>query len=147
MDKIDFLSAGESEDSAIKFTCGFLSKVFLENLKSDTFKSINLRCLDANQANKLDKLLWEQPKEIFLPHKLSNDKEAQDSDIEISYPGVKIDKNFDLLINLNPQLPSNYLDFSEAYQIVVKDNSDLQEKARLSYKKCLEDGIKPNFID
>jgi hypothetical protein len=29
----------------------------------------------------------------------------------------------------------------------VKDNSDLQERARLSYKKCLEDGIKPNFID
>ena len=32
MDKIDFLSAGESEDSAIRFTCGFLSKVFLDNL-------------------------------------------------------------------------------------------------------------------
>ncbi|MFL2754170.1 MAG: DNA polymerase III subunit chi [Gammaproteobacteria bacterium] len=147
MEKIDFLSAGESENTAITFTCIFLGKIFLESLSSNSFQSINLRCLDANQAHKVDKLLWEQPKEVYIPHKLSNDKESKDCDVEISYPGIKVNREFDLLLNLNPQLPSNYLDFSKVFQIVIKDGSEFQNKARLSYKKCLEDKINPNFID
>ena len=147
MEKINFLTAGQSEESALIFTCDLVGKLYLNSLKKDHIELINLRCFDANQAHAIDKLLWQIPENLFIPHKLINDKKSKECKVEISYPGTRAIKNYDFLINLNPQLPSNYRDFRETYQIVIKDDSSLQEKARISYKKCLKDGIKPNYID
>ena len=147
MEKVNFLTAGQSEESALIFTCDLVGKLYLNSLKKDHIELINLRCFDANQAHAIDKLLWQIPENLFIPHKLINDKKNKECKVEISYPGTKAIKNYDFLINLNPQLPSNYRDFRETYQIVIKDDSSLQEKARISYKKCLKDGIKPNYID
>ena len=147
MEKVNFLTAGQSEESALIFTCDLVGKLYLNSLKNDHIELINLRCFDANQAQAIDKLLWQIPENLFIPHKLINDKKSKECKVEISYPGTRAIKNYDFLINLNPQLPSNYRDFRETYQIVIKDDSSLQEKARISYKKCLKDGIKPNYID
>ena len=147
MEKVNFLTAGQSEESALIFTCDLVGKLYLNSLKKDHIELINLRCFDANQAHAIDKLLWQIPENLFIPHKLINDKKNKECKVEISYPGTRAIKNYDFLINLNPQLPSNYQDFRETYQIVIKDDSSLQEKARISYKKCLKDGIKPNYID
>ena len=147
MEKVNFLTAGQSEESALIFTCDLVGKLYLNSLKKDHIELINLRCFDANQAHAIDKLLWQIPENLFIPHKLINDKKSKECKVEISYPGTRAIKNYDFLINLNPQLPSNYRDFKETYQIVIKDDSSLQEKARISYKKCLKDGIKPNYID
>ena len=147
MEKVNFLTAGQSEESALVFTCDLVGKLYLNSLKKDHIELINLRCFDANQAHAIDKLLWQIPENLFIPHKLINDKKNKECKVEISYPGTRAIKNYDFLINLNPQLPSNYRDFRETYQIVIKDDSSLQEKARMSYKKCLKDGIKPNYID
>lgn len=147
MEKVNFLTAGQSEESALIFTCDLVGKLYLNSLKKDHIELINLRCFDANQAHAIDKLLWQIPENLFIPHKLINDKKNKECKVEISYPGTRAIKNYDFLINLNPQLPSNYRDFRETYQIVIKDDSSLQEKARISYKKCLKDGIKPNYID
>ena len=147
MEKVNFLTAGQSEESALIFTCDLVGKLYLNSLKKDHIELINLRCFDANQAHAIDKLLWQIPENLFIPHKLINDKKSKECKVEISYPGTRAIKNYDFLINLNPQLPSNYRDFRETYQIVIKDDSSLQEKARISYKKCLKDGIKKNNID
>ena len=147
MEKVNFLTAGQSEESALIFTCDLVGKLYLNSLKKDHIELINLRCFDANQAHAIDKLLWQIPENLFIPHKLINDKKSKECKVEISYPGTRAIKNYDFLINLNPQLPSNYRDFRETYQIVIKDDSSLQEIARISYKKCLKDGIKPNYID
>lgn len=147
MNKIDFLTAGQSEEVANFFACELVGKLYLKSLKNNNLKTINFRCSDADQAHIIDNLLWEIPKSLFIPHRLVNDKKCKECKVEISYPGIKLDKKYDFLVNLNPQLPSNYLDFEEAFQIVIKDESSLQEKARMSFKKCLKDGIKPTYID
>ena len=147
MNKIDFLTAGQSEEIANFFACELVGKLYLKSLKNNNLKTINFRCSDADQAHITDNLLWEIPKSLFIPHRLVNDKKCKECKVEISYPGIKLDKKYDFLVNLNPQLPSNYLDFEEAFQIVIKDESSLQEKARMSFKKCLKDGIKPTYID
>ena len=147
MEKVNFLTAGQSEESALIFTCDLVGKLYLNSLKKDHVELINLRCFDANQAHAINKLLWQIPENLFIPHKLINDKKSKECKVEISYPGTRAIKNYDFLINLNPQLPSNYRDFRETYQIVIKDDSSLQEKARASYKKCLKDGIKPTYFD
>ena len=144
MEKVNFLTAGQSEESALIFTCDLVGKLYLNSLKKDHVELINLRCFDANQAHAINKLLWQIPENLFIPHKLINDKKSKECKVEISYPGTRVIKNYDFLINLNPQLPSNYRDFRETYQIVIKDDSSLQEKARISYKKCVKDGIKRN---
>ena len=147
MNKIDFLTAGQSEEIANFFACELVGKLYLKSLKNNNLKTINFRCSDADQAHIIDNLLWEIPKSLFIPHRLVNEKKCKECKVEISYPGIKLDKKYDFLVNLNPQLPSNYLDFEEAFQIVIKDESSLQEKARMSFKKCLKDGIKPTYID
>ena len=147
MEKVNFLTAGQSEEVALRFACDLVGKLYLISLKRDQIDLINLRCFDANQAHAIDKLLWQIPENLFIPHKLINNKDSKDCKVEISYPGTRTIKNYDFLINLNPQLPSNYRDFRETYQIVIKDESSFQEKARASYKKCLKDGIKPTYID
>ena len=135
MEKVNFLTAGQSEESALIFTCDLVGKLYLNSLKKDHIELINLRCFDANQAHAINKLLWQIPENLFIPHKLINDKKSKECKVEISYPGTRAIKNYDFLINLNPQLPSNYRDFRETYQIVIKDDSSLQEKARITYKK------------
>ena len=147
MEKVNFLTAGQSEEVALRFACDLVGKLYLNSLKRDHTDMINLRCFDANQAHAVDKLLWQIPENLLIPHTLINEKDSKDCNVEISYAGTRTIKNYDFLINLNPQLPSNYRDFRETYQIVIKDDSILQEKARASYKKCLKDGIKPNYID
>ena len=147
MEKVNFLTAGQSEEVALRFACDLVGKLYLISLKRDQIDLINLRCFDANQAHAIDKLLWQIPENLFIPHKLINNKDSKDCKVEISYPGTRTIKTYDFLINLNPQLPSNYRDFRETYQIVIKDESSFQEKARASYKKCLKDGIKPTYID
>ena len=147
MNKIDFLTAGQSEEVANFFACELVGKLYLKSLKNNNLKTINFRCSNADQAHIIDNLLWEIPKSLFIPHRLVNEKKCKECKVEISYPGIKLDKKYDFLVNLNPQLPSNYLDFEEAFQIVIKDESSLQEKARMSFKKCLKDGIKPTYID
>ena len=144
--EISFISAGEDEKEAISFLLKFVEEKFLE-LASTPENKINLRCNDASQASEIYQNLWVDLNDIFLAHKISNDAEMPSCPVEISYPGIKVNREFDLLLNLNPQLPSNYLDFSKVFQIVIKDGSEFQNKARLSYKKCLEDKINPNFID
>ena len=147
MKKIDFLTAGQSENAAMHFACKLVGKLYLKSIKYNDLKTINFRCADANQAHNVNDLLWKIPKSLFIPHRLVNDKKSKECKVEISYPGIKSNREYDSLVNLNPQLPSNYLEFQEAYQMVIMDESILQEKARLSFKKCLEDGIKPTYID
>jgi hypothetical protein len=74
-------------------------------------------------------------------------KNSKDCEVSISYPGIKNNEEFYYLVNLNPQLPSNYSEYKETLQIVIKDNSTNQEIARESYKKCLGDGIKPKYLE
>ena len=147
MKKIDFLTAGQSENDAMHFACQLVGKLYLKSIKDNDLKTINFRCADANQAHNVNDLLWKIPKSLFIPHRLVNDKKSKECKVEISYPGIKSNREYDSLVNLNPQLPSNYLEFQEAYHMVIMDESILQEKARLSFKKCLEDGIKPTYID
>ena len=147
MSTVSFLKAGNTEERAIDFVCELTGKIVYEGLLKGDLKKINIRCNDAKQASVLDDRLWGYPEQIYLPHKLLTDRDSQDCEVLISYPGLKNEIGFYYLINLNPQIPSNYSDFKKTYQIVITDNSNFQNIARESYKKCLGDGLKPDFVE
>ena len=66
--------------------------------------------------------------------------------VQISYPGLKIDSSlFVTLINLNPDLPSDFLNYKDFFQIVIEDGDKLRERAAQSWKKCLDLNLKPQF--
>tara|TARA_B100001029_G_scaffold24341_1_gene16971 strand:- start:10205 stop:10648 length:444 start_codon:yes stop_codon:yes gene_type:complete len=141
---INFLSAGSSEEEAFKFLCDFIAKIFLDiDPKKDS--AINLRCNDASQANEIDKLLWENPQNTFISHKLANKDDLPSCFLEISYPGIKAKNKFSTLVNLNPKLPPDYQDYASVFQLVIQDNSTYQNLARESFKKCKMDGINPIY--
>tara|TARA_B100001027_G_C16212751_1_gene305960 strand:+ start:455 stop:898 length:444 start_codon:yes stop_codon:yes gene_type:complete len=144
--EISFISAGENEQEAINFLLKFVEEKFLE-LSSAPKSSINLRCNDASQANELDLKLWEELDEVFLAHKISNDKKMPSCPVEISYPGIKVENHYSTLINLNPKLPPDYQDYDKVFQIVIKDNAALQNQARESFKQCKIDGLDPAYIN
>ena len=89
MEKVNFLTAGQSEEVALSFACDLVGKLYLNSLKRDRADIINIRCFDADQAHAIDKLLWQIPENLFIPHKLINDKDCKDCKVEISYPGTR----------------------------------------------------------
>ena len=78
MKKIDFLTAGQSEDAAMHFACQLVGKLYLKSIKDNDSRTINFRCADANQAHIVDDLLWKIPKSLFIPHRLVNDKKSKE---------------------------------------------------------------------
>tara|TARA_B100001027_G_scaffold47605_1_gene31304 strand:+ start:638 stop:1099 length:462 start_codon:yes stop_codon:yes gene_type:complete len=147
MSTVSFIKAGDTEEKAIDLVCELTGEIIYKNFSSIESKKISIRCNNALQASILDDRLWGYPKNIYIPHKIITQKGLKDCDVLISYPGLKNEEHFFYLINLNPQIPSNYSDFKKTYQIVITDNSTFQNAARESYKKCLGDGLKPEFIE
>tara|TARA_B100001113_G_scaffold308405_1_gene270548 strand:+ start:1996 stop:2436 length:441 start_codon:yes stop_codon:yes gene_type:complete len=143
--EVSFISAGEDEKEAISFLLKFVEEKFLELATHES--KINLRCNDAAQASELNQKLWEDLDEVFLAHKISNDTKIPSCPVEISYPGIKVKNDFSTLINLNPKLPPDYLDYDTVFQIVIKDNASLQNQARESFKQCKIDGLDPTYIN
>ena len=74
MEKVNFLTAGQSEEVALSFACDLVGKLYLNSLKRDRADIINIRCFDADQAHAIDKLLWQIPENLFIPHKLINEQ-------------------------------------------------------------------------
>ena len=147
MNTVSFIKAGDTEEKAIDFVCELTGKITYKNFSLIDSKKISIRCSNAEQASILDERLWGYPKNMYIPHKITTQKDSKDCNVLISYPGLKNEEDFFYLINLNPQIPSNYCDFKKTYQIVITDNSTFQNIARESYKKCLGDGLKPEFIE
>ena len=123
MEKVNFLTAGQSEEVALRFACDLVGKLYLNSLKSDHTDMINLRCFDANQAHAIDKLLWQIPENLLIPHKLINDKDSKDCNVEISYPGTRTIKNYDFL-NTPIKIYEDYLIILYPEKIIFLSNAN-----------------------
>ena len=142
-----FLSAGSSKKEALKYTCELVSNIFLEDSNYPRVEKIDIRCESAKEAEELDKLLWDYPEDIILPHSLTH-KTQEDVFIEIGYPGstfLKEDKK--MLLNLNPDLPNQIAEYLYYYQLVISDNSKMRERAVSTWQECKSMGLNPSFIE
>ena len=142
-----FLSAGSSKKEALKYTCELVSNIFLEDSNYPRVEKIDIRCESAKEAEELDKLLWDYPEDIILPHNLTH-KTQEGVFIEIGYPGstfLKEDKK--MLLNLNPDLPNQIAEYLYYYQLVISDNSKMRERAASTWQECKSMGLNPSFIE
>ena len=80
-----FIASGSSFEEALKFSFELTAKLYLGEEGFKRSNTIDIYCDNLQQAEKLDELLWEIPKEVLLPHQLTH-KQDSDEPIRIGYP-------------------------------------------------------------
>ena len=141
-----FIASGSSFEEALKFSCELTAKLYLGEEEFKKSKTIDIYCDNLKQAEKLNKLLWEIPKEVLLPHQLTH-KQDSDEPIRIGYPGTKFSNKSSSLINISPDMPISLDDYETYYQLVIMDGAELRKKAAVTWSECKKAGLKPEFID
>jgi DNA polymerase III subunit chi len=77
---------------------------------------------DAEATQALDKLLWEQPVESFLPHVTLASKHVAATPVIVDH-ALTHDGAADVLINLGTATPSFFARFERMFEIVGQDES------------------------
>ena len=141
-----FIASGSSFEEALKFSCELTAKLFLGEEGFKRSNTIDIYCDNLKQAEKLDELLWEIPKEVLLPHQLTH-KQDSDEPIRIGYPGTKFSNKSSSLINISPDMPISLDDYETYYQLVIMDGAELRKKAAATWSECKKVGLNPEFLD
>ena len=141
-----FIASGSSFEEALQFSCELTANLYLGENGLRRSKKIDIYCDDLKQAEKLDELLWEIPKELLLPHQLAH-KQNLDEPIKIGYPGTKFSTNSDSLINISPDMPNTLEHYETYYQLVIMDGAELRRKAADTWSECKKIGLTPKFLD
>ena len=90
---------------------------------------VYLHAADAENARRLDHLLWEHPREEFFPHALADAPEADASAVLIGHSNPPA-RHDDVLINLAPQAPAFCGGFRRVAEPVSADDNDRQQARR-----------------
>ena len=141
-----FIASGSSFEEALEFSCGLTAKLYLGEEGFKRANTIDIYCDNLKQAEKLDELLWEIPKEVLLPHQLAHKQDSVEP-IRIGYPGTKFSNKSSSLINISPDMPISLDDYETYYQLVIMDGAELRKKAAVTWSECKKAGLKPEFID
>ena len=141
-----FIASGSSFEEALKFSCKLTAKLYLGEEGFKRSNTIDIYCDNLKQAEKLDELLWEIPKEVLLPHQLAHKQDSVEP-IRIGYPGTKFSNKSSSLINISPDMPISLDDYETYYQLVIMDGAELRKKAAVTWSECKKAGLKPEFID
>ena len=141
-----FIASGSSFEEALQFSCELTANLYLGENGLRRSKKIDIYCADLKQAEKLDELLWEIPKELLLPHQLAH-KQNLDEPIQIGYPGTKFSTDSDSLINISPNMPNTLEHYETYYQLVIMDGAELRRKAADTWSECKKIGLTPEFLD
>lgn len=127
MPKIDFYILSETTANArLQFACRLIEKAYKQK------HSIYIHTEDRTMAHELDELLWTYRNDSFLPHHLYGDGPEPAPPIQIGFDVVP-EKQRNILINLNAQVPAFYLQFSRILELIVND-TPAQETGRERYR-------------
>ena len=141
-----FIASGSTFEEALKFSCKLTAKLYLGEEGFKRSNTIDIYCDNLKQAEKLEELLWEIPKEVLLPHQLAHKQDSVEP-IRIGYPGTKFSNKSSSLINISPDMPISLDDYETYYQLVIMDGAELRKKAAVTWSECKKAGLKPEFID
>ena len=141
-----FIASGSSFEEALRFSCELTAKLYLGEEGFKRSNTIDIYCDNLKQAEKLDELLWEIPKEVLLPHQLTH-KQDSNEPIRIGYPGTKFLNKSSSLINISTGMPISLDDYETYYQLVIMDGAELRKKVVETWSECKKIGLNPEFLD
>jgi len=128
MTSIDFYISESSESNVRDLLACRLSEKASHN-KLATF----IHTRTQQHSDEMDKLLWTYKKHSFIPHQLYNDVDvSQASQSILIGHDTEPETNFDLLINLDNQIPAFYSRFNRVIEIVT-NQSEQRELSRKHY--------------
>ncbi len=123
------------------FCCKLAEKAFQQGLK------MHIQTREAYQNEALNERLWDFRSDSFLPHAVGQGEyQNHPITIDVNSSSQGNSGHRDLLILLSPQLPTNADSFGRVGIIVCNDAEDIQQ-ARLTYKQLSEQGLTVNIHD
>lgn len=138
MTKVDFyILADQQLEKRLDFACRLVEKAFNSRCQ------ICIQCNDAEQAEAVNKLLWEFKQTSFVPHTLHS--EDSQSPVVICTEG-QMPNEFDVLVNLADKIPSHFTRFNRVLEIVIQQDHILAT-TREHYKFYKDRGYALNNID
>ena len=134
MTQVDFYVLNNAPlAQAERFVCLLVEKAFKKGHK------IHVQTNNAEQTERIDKLMWTYNDLSFLPHVTSGDELQQETPIHISHLDNSTTFN-DVLINLKSEIPVFFGLFNRIAEIVA-DEPRLKQLARQRYRQYKSQGL------
>lgn len=133
MTRIDFYQITDSALSADGLVCKLCQKAYQSQ------QSVLLLTANPLQTERLDRLLWSNEEESFIPH----DQQEQDGLLTPVLLNHQADPRGErqLLINLSEEIPLFFAQFERVIELVTNDN---KEQARVHYSYYKDRGYELN---
>lgn len=133
MTRVDFyVSPNQSEDAAMRLACRIVDKAWQQQ------NQVYVHTANAEQANKLDTMLWTFRDGAFIPHCQSSDEHQSETPIIIGCETPPEAKP-EVLINLGDDVPGFFSRFERVIEIVA-GNETTRTQARQRFKFYRERG-------
>lgn len=130
--KVDFYVIDNANyQQSLLTICQLIEKAYHQQ------QSIYVHASSAEEASRLDDLLWTFRDDSFLPHSLYDQSDEFPASIQIGC-GEIVPKH-QLLINLSKEIPGFYQQFEQLIEIVFSDPT-VQQLARERYRQYREQG-------
>lgn len=107
--------------------CRLAEKAYLSS------KTAYIDCAESKTVAALDKLLWTFKEESFIPHASITTAAAQNAPIVIGCNREALSRNYDILINLHPEINPEWQKFSRILDIIANEPL-AKESGRQRYK-------------
>ena len=131
-----YLLADDHPLSPEQFACRLIDKAWRSGLPMHIHTDNEERC------QFMDQLLWSWREDSFLPHAIiNNDGSDQHCPITLGFTQPTIIQK-PLLINLSPEVPTFFRDFSRVCEVVVQ-HPDQKAISRAKFRSYRQAGIEP----
>lgn len=85
-------------------------------------RALLIHATDQRAAQELDQWLWTWNDQSFLPHCLASAAEAEQTPVQITWPGGPVPSHHQWLLNLAPQQPGIFSRFEKLLEVVTVDD-------------------------
>jgi len=136
MERVDFYLVAQNLNPQ-QFACRLVNKAFTSGV------SVRIELDSAEDAQQLDKMLWEFQPDCFVPHDLCVDETSGQSYIRVAEL-KRLSEGADMLLNLTSKAPAQ----SEQYQRIaeiVPENPDDRQQMRDRFRYYRDLGCTPNY--
>lgn len=131
-----YLLADDHPLSPEQFACRLIDKAWRSGLPMHIHTDNEDRC------QFMDQLLWSWREDSFLPHAIiNNDDSDQHCPITLGFTQPTVIQK-PLLINLSPEVPTFFRDFSRVCEVVVQ-HPDQKAISRAKFRSYRQAGIEP----
>lgn len=118
--RVDFYLLQNSQtDAKLQLACRLANKIYRMG------KTVLVQTTDAEQARRLDDLMWTFDQGSFLPHRQAAEQSVSLAEpVVIGHGGAPCESGQNVLISLMDEAPQHYAEYERIADIVAADDDD-----------------------